>query len=143
MKKTLLTLLAFGLLTSGVMADDISGVWKTVDDETGQAKSYVNIWVHNGTAYGKITKLLNRKPNEDPDPVCTECKGQNNGKKIVGLTIIWGLKEDGGEWTGGHIMDPKNGKTYKCKIKREGNTLKVRGFIGFSLLGRTQTWHKL
>lgn len=117
----------------------------TIDDETGQAKSHINIWVHNGVAYGKIIKLLNRKPGEDPDPVCTECKDSNAGKKVVGLTILQGLKQDGDEWKGGTILDPKNGKTYKCKVKAEngGQVLKVRGFIGFSLLGRTQVWKKL
>jgi uncharacterized protein (DUF2147 family) len=143
MKKILLGMITFGLLSTGLMAEDIAGTWMTIDDETGQARSHVNIWVHNGTAYGKVTKLLNRKPGEDPDPVCNECKGENNGKKVVGMMILWNLKEDGDEWKGGTILDPKNGKTYKCKIKREGNTLKVRGFIGFSLLGRTQVWKKL
>jgi uncharacterized protein (DUF2147 family) len=145
MKKVLWMVLAIGLFSTGVMANDIAGTWKTIDDETKMAKSYIHIWVYNGVAYGKITKLLNRKPSEDQDPVCTECKGSNNGKKIVGMTIMWGLKQDGDEWKGGHILDPKNGKTYKCKIKAEngGKTLKVRGFIGFSLLGRTQIWHKL
>lgn len=145
MKKMILVLISMGLLSSGLMANDIAGTWMTIDDETGQAKSYVHIWVHNGVAYGKINKLLNRKPGEDPDPVCTECKGESHGKKVVGLTILWGLKQDGDEWAGGHIMDPKNGKVYKCKIKAEngGQTLKVRGFIGISLIGRNQVWKRL
>ncbi|MBL8034136.1 MAG: DUF2147 domain-containing protein [Leptospiraceae bacterium] len=145
MKKILLAVLSMGLLSTGLMANDIAGTWVTIDDETGLAKSHVNIWVHNGVAYGKVTKLLNRKPGEDPDPVCNECKGESHGKKVVGLTILWGLKADGDEWTGGHIMDPKNGKVYKCKIKLQdgGKTLKVRGFIGFSLIGRNQIWKKL
>ena len=142
MKKIFLALVAITFATSGILAEDITGVWKTIDDETGKAKSHVNIWVHNGVAYGKITKLLNRGPNEEADPLCTKCTGESKNKKIIGLTIIWGLKQDDGEWKGGHIMDPNNGKIYKCKIKREGNLLKVRGFIGFSLIGRTQTWHK-
>ena len=60
------------------------------------------------------------------------------------MTILWDLKKDGDEWNGGHIMDPKNGKTYKCKVKLAdgGKKLDVRGFIGFSLLGRTQTWER-
>ena len=145
MKKILLAVLSMGLLSTGLMANDIAGTWVTIDDETGLAKSHVNIWVHNGVAYGKVTKLLNRKPGEDPDPVCNECTGESHGKKVVGLTILWGLKADGDEWTGGHIMDPKNGKVYKCKIKLQdgGKTLKVRGFIGFSLIGRNQIWKKL
>lgn len=145
MKKILLGIISITLLSGGLMANDVAGTWMTIDDETGLAKSYVNIWVHNGVAYGKITKLLNRKPGEELDPVCTECKGENNGKKVVGLMILWGLKQDGDEWAGGHIMDPKNGKTYKCKMKVEngGQSLKVRGYIGLSLIGRNQIWKKL
>jgi len=145
MKKILLVLISVSLFAKGLMAEDIAGTWMTIDDETKQAKSYVNIWVHNGIAYGKISKLLNRSPSEDPDPLCTECKGDLNGKKVVGLTILWGLKQDGDEWKGGNILDPKNGKVYKCKIKATngGQTLDVRGFIGFSLIGRTQVWKRL
>lgn len=145
MKKILIAVISMGLLSTGLMANDVAGTWMTIDDETGLVKSHVSVWVHNGVAYGKIKELKNRKPGEETDPVCTECKGDSHGKKVVGLTILWGLKQDGDEWSGGHIMDPKNGKTYKCKIKVEngGATLKVRGFIGFSLLGRTQIWKKL
>ncbi|MBS0617613.1 MAG: DUF2147 domain-containing protein [Spirochaetes bacterium] len=145
MKKLVLVLLSFSLLSTGLMANDIAGTWMSIDDETGQAKSHIHIWVHNGIAYGKILRLLNRKPTEDQDPVCTECKGSLNGKKVVGMTILWGLKQDGDEWSGGTILDPKNGKTYKCKIKAKngGQTLDVRGYIGFSLLGRTQVWKRL
>lgn len=145
MKKLVLGLLSFALMSTGLMANEITGTWMTIDDETGMAKSHIQIWVDNGVAYGKIIKLVNRKPTEDPDPVCTECKGADNGKKVVGLVILKGLTQDGDEWKGGSILDPKNGKTYKCKIKAEngGATLKVRGFIGFSLLGRTQIWKKL
>lgn len=143
MKKIFLVLVA-SLFSSGLIAADIEGTWMTIDDETGQAKSHVQVWVSNGVAYGKITKLLNRKPNEDKDPVCTECKGNLNGKKIIGMTMMWGLKQDGDEWNGGKILDPKNGKTYKCKIKTKngGQALDVRGYIGFSLIGRTQTWKR-
>ena len=58
------------------------------------------------------------------------------------MAILWGLAEDHEEWNGGYILDPKNGKTYKCEMKLEdgGKKLTVRGYIGFSLLGRSQTW---
>ena len=140
MKKILLAVLSMGLLSTGLMANDIAGTWVTIDDETGLAKSHVNIWVHNGVAYGKVTKLLNRKPGEDPDPVCNECKGESHGKKVVGLTILWGLKADGDEWTGGHIMDPKNGKVYPARLRPVdgGRKLEMRGYFG--PFYRTQVW---
>ncbi|GAB4433866.1 MAG: DUF2147 domain-containing protein [Turneriella sp.] len=145
MRKLISLIVALCLAAPGLMANDVAGTWMTIDDETGQPKSHINIWIDNGVAYGKIIKLLNRKPGEDPDPICDKCTGADHGKKVVGLVILRGLKQEGDEWKGGTIMDPKNGKTYKCKIKAENNgqTLRVRGFIGFSLLGRTQIWKKL
>lgn len=119
------------------------GRWKTIDDETHQPKSVVEISEANGNFSGKITELF-RKPTEDQNPLCDKCDGEKKNQPIKGLTILWDLKQDGDEWNGGQILDPKNGKIYKCKIKvsEDGNKLIVRGFIGFSLLGRSQTWEK-
>ena len=119
------------------------GKWKTIDDETGKAKSYVEIYEKDGVFYGKIMKLI-VKEGEDPNPLCDKCKGRFKNKPVVGMVILWGLKKDGDEYSGGKIMDPKNGKIYKCLIKVTdgGKKLKVRGYIGFSLIGRNQYWHK-
>ncbi len=118
----------------------IEGKWKTIDDETGQAKSIVEITKKtNGKYYGKITQLL-IKP---ADPNCTACKDERKGKPILGMEIIRDLKKDGDEFTGGTITDPKTGKSYKCTITRDGEKLNVRGYVGFSLIGRTQTWQKV
>lgn len=144
MKKVLFLLILSGIV-SGAFANDVAGTWMTIDDETGKARSHIEIWVNNGVAYGKITKIIAIKPGENTDPNCTECKGEDHNKKVVGLVIMKNLRQDGDEWKGGTILDPNNGKTYKCKMKAEqgGQILKVRGFIGFSLLGRTQVWRKL
>lgn len=125
--------------TSG--KDAIEGTWKTIDDETGEVKSLVYIWVHKGVAYGKITKLY-RKPTENQNPVCDKCKGWRENKPITGMRIMQGLKKDGNVWKGGTIVDPKNGKTYGCQIEATANDqkLNVRGYLGVSALGRTQTW---
>ncbi|MBN9312645.1 MAG: hypothetical protein BGO40_00090 [Chryseobacterium sp. 39-10] len=118
----------------------IEGKWKTIDDETGQAKSIVEITKKtNGKYYGKIAQLL-IKP---ADPNCTACKDERKGKPILGMEIIRDLKKDGEEFTGGTITDPKTGKSYKCTITRDGEKLNVRGYVGFSLIGRTQTWQKV
>ncbi|WP_234109038.1 MULTISPECIES: DUF2147 domain-containing protein [Chryseobacterium] len=118
----------------------IEGKWKTIDDETGQAKSIVEIQKRaNGQYYGKVVQLL-IKP---ADPNCSLCKDDRKGKPVLGMEIIRDLKKDGSEFSGGTITDPKTGKTYKCIIKRDGDKLDVRGYIGFSLIGRTQTWHKV
>jgi uncharacterized protein (DUF2147 family) len=145
MKKTIRLLLVLGFLVTGIQANDIAGTWMTIDDETGKPRSYITIWVENGVASGKIDKIIAIKPGENTDPLCTECKGDDYNKRVVGMTIMRGLRRDGDEWTGGTILDPNNGKTYKCKVKVEngGQILKVRGYVGFSLLGRTQIWKRV
>ncbi len=120
------------------------GLWRTVDDETGKAKSLVKIWEKNGKLYGRIVKLIN--PDDgNANPNCDKCPGALKDKPVVGMTIMKGLSKDGDEWNGGTILDPKNGKTYKVLIEviKGGKALKVRGYIGFSLLGRTQYWHRV
>ena len=117
------------------------GRWKTVDDRTGKVKSLVAIWEENGKLYGKIEKLLDLNPNR-PNPLCINCMGELKDKPVIGLRILWDLRKDGDQWTGGKVLDPENGKSYRCIVamQEDGKTLKVRGFIGFSLIGRTQYW---
>ena len=118
----------------------IEGKWKTIDDETGQAKSIVEITKKsNGKYYGKVSQLLIKPTN----PNCTGCKDDRKGKPILGMEIIRGLEKDGDEFTDGTITDPKTGKTYKCTITKSGDKLNVRGYMGVSLLGRTQVWQKV
>lgn len=137
--------LVFSFVSSLVMAAPTAvGTWKTIDDETGNVKSLVEITEVDGHLTGKIVKLF-RKQDEDQDPKCDKCPGDKKDKPILGLEILWGLKSDGdNKWSGGEIMDPKKGKTYSCKLEiiEDGKKLKVRGFLGFSLLGRTQTWER-
>ncbi len=117
------------------------GFWKTIDDSTNEPRAIVEIKEVDGKLFGNIIKTF---PKEGDKTICTECSGDKKDKPIVGLEIIWDLKKDGDKYTGGHILDPKNGKTYKAKMTliENGEKLEVRGFIGFSLLGRTQTWLK-
>lgn len=138
MKKLLVT---FVLSLFSVMSfAQIEGKWKTIDDETKQAKSIVEIYKKSdGKYYGKVSQLL-IKP---ADPNCTSCKDDRKGKPILGLEIIRGLSKDGDEFTGGTITDPKTGKTYKCTITKSGDKLNVRGYMGVSILGRTQVWQKV
>lgn len=137
MKKLLLT---FALSLFGVMTfAQIEGKWKTIDDETKQAKSIVEIYKKGDQYYGKVYQLLIKPAN----PNCTECKDDRKNKPIVGMEIIRGLRKDGNEFTDGTITDPKTGKTYKCTIKRDGDKLNVRGYLGISAFGRTQTWQKV
>jgi uncharacterized protein (DUF2147 family) len=122
-------------------AQGVTGRWKTIDDETGEAKSIVEIYEHNGKIYGKVVEILNpAKKNAK----CSKCEGSDKDKPILGLVIIRGLEKDGNEYTDGDILDPNKGKTYSCTIKLEGkDKLNVRGYLGFSLLGRSQTWTRV
>jgi len=117
------------------------GRWRTVDDLTGKINSIVTIWEEDGKLYGRIERLINPDPN-DPDPHCLRCSGDLKGQRLLGLRILWGLSKVSDQWTGGEILDPDNGKIYRCSltVKDGGKKLRVRGFIGFSLLGRTQYW---
>jgi len=115
---------------------DIEGRWVTIDDETGREKSEILLYVEDGKLYGKIERLL---LPEDQGKTCVNCKGDEYNKPIEGLVIVKGLKPDDDSWTKGKIMDPANGKNYDCTITLEDdNTLNVRGYLGFSLLVRTQ-----
>lgn len=139
MKKTLLI---FALLLSVVIhSQSITGKWKTIDDETGKERSIVEIYESEGKIYAKIVKLLEKS---EENKVCENCKGANKNKPLKGLIVIEGLKKDGNEWNGAKILDPKTGSEYKCYITlEEPNKLKVRGYLGFALLGRTQYWYRV
>ncbi|MCW5622586.1 MAG: DUF2147 domain-containing protein [Burkholderiales bacterium] len=137
--------LVLGLTSTLAQAADMTtpaGLWRTIDDKTGMVRSHVRIVDAGGALEGKVEKLLNRQPDDDPDGLCRACTGVRKDQPVEGMTILWGLKQDGDQWTGGEILDPKNGKTYRCRMKLidGGKKLEVRGFIGVSLLGRTQTW---
>jgi uncharacterized protein (DUF2147 family) len=136
-----LTLL-FALTAAAADPASPAGLWKTVDDKTKLPRSLVRISEVNGVYEGRIEQLLNRQPDDDPQGICRACPGDRKDKPLVGMTILSGLKKDGDIFTGGEILDPKNGKSYRCKMEviEGGKKLNVRGFIGVSLIGRTQTW---
>ena len=118
------------------------GLWKTIDDETKQEKSLVRISESAGVLSGRIEKIVDPAKQ---DSVCDKCEDARKGQKVLGMTIVEGVKKNAGEpyWDGGTILDPNNGKTYKVRLtpKDGGKTLEVRGFIGF--LYRNQTWQRV
>lgn len=138
------SILMFLFLVGGLFttqAQSIVGKWKTFDDQTGDAKSIVEISEKGGKYQGKVIEILNPAKK---DSKCEKCPGDDKGKPIEGLTIIKNLTKKGEEFTGGTIIDPQSGKEYKCSIKTNGKTkLEVRGYVGISLIGRTQTWTKM
>ena len=129
------------LLSSYSFSQSIIGKWKSIDEETQKEESIIEIYKENGKFYGKIIKILDPKKT---NALCENCKGKNKNKRIVGLVIINGLKKDGNEWSGGKVLDPKNGKKYKCYITlKNENTMKLRGYIGFAVFGRTAYWYRV
>jgi uncharacterized protein (DUF2147 family) len=125
------------IVSQSLNAQDIFGKWKTIDDNTGKARSIVEITKINGKAYGKILNLF-REPGEELDPICDECSDYRKDVKVIGMTIITDMEHDGDEWEDGEILDPENGKVYDCKLWVEDGKLKVRGYVAFFF--RTQTW---
>ncbi len=128
------------ILSQTMMAQSITGKWKTIDDDSGKERSIVEIYQNGERYFGKIVKLF-REPGEPKDPRCTECKGEKKDQRILGMEIIQNLEYDpkDKEYDGGQILDPENGNVYDCKIwVDERGQLKVRGYLYF--LYRTQTW---
>ena len=121
---------------------DIVGLWKTIDDETGDPKSYVRIYEKDGFYFGVIDSLI-RKPDEDPDPVCDKCDKDDPryNQRVLGMTILNDMEYDDGEYEEGTILDPKKGKVYDCKLWVENGNLQVRGYILFFY--RTQEWFRV
>ncbi len=122
------------------------GLWKTIDDETGRAKSLVRITLSASSLRGTVEKLLD--PSAPPDAVCSKCTDARRDQPILGMQIIRGVHASDSDplrWEGGEILDPNNGKVYQVRLTLSdgGKTLSVRGYIGTPLLGRTQVWMRV
>jgi len=133
-------MLFFGL-SIYLAAQGPSGTWKTVDDNTGEARSYVEIYEEGGKYFGKITKLL----QAEPGTLCDSCKGDKKNKPVLGLVIIENMKSHKDFWKGGSILDPESGNDYRCSIwfdDEKKEILKVRG-KHWSGIYRTQTWYRV
>ncbi len=146
MLNRIILLLSLPIFTSFALAqntDPALGIWKTIDDKTNQALSLIKIDLVNGMLEGTVIKTF-PPAGETPLLYCNLCKDERKDKPIIGMKIMTDLKRDQpGVWSGGKILDPKEGEVYKVKITTEdGKKMDVRGYIGFPLLGRTQVWYK-
>lgn len=140
-----LTFSLFLLFSNIVIAENLSpvGLWKTIDDKTGKPRSLIRINETNGEYSATIEKGL--LATDTGEAICDKCSDERKNQKLLGMTIVKGLKKNGPQYDGGEILDPDNGKTYRCKMKLDetGNSLEVRGFVGISLLGRSQIWNRV
>ncbi len=128
------------MCATGIRAEKASpvGFWQTFSDSTGKPEAIVEIFESGGAFHGRIVRLL----EDEPGSVCTQCTGSRKGQPLVGMVFLTGLRAEGDEFNAGEILDPDDGRTYRARMKLSdgGDKLKVRGFLGLSIFGRTQTW---
>ena len=135
----------FGSLSTLAMAQDLTGTWQQIDDKTGSPKAVIEIRKEaNQTYTGKIIKVTPR-PGYTPRELCNKCPAPYTNQPILGMDVLKGLKHTGGtNYSGGKIIDPLSGNIYstKAKLSSNGKRLTMRGYVGVSALGRSQTWIK-
>jgi uncharacterized protein (DUF2147 family) len=119
-----------------------AGLWKTIDDRTHKARGTIRIFEENGVLTGRIESSFN--PAEWHEH-CDKCSGDRKGAPVIGMVVMRGVTRHGAEYDGGEILDPETGYVYRCKValSDDGDKLMVRGYLGVSLLGRTQTWTRV
>ena len=140
MKKTSLFIL-FTAVSISINAQTIFGKWHSRNEDTNEVDSVIEVYEKDGKAYAKVIEILDKTRE---NPTCQNCIGENKDKPILGLNILTGLKKNEDEWSGGKILDPRNGNIYKCYIKLlNPNKLKLRGYIGFSLFGKSAFWERV
>lgn len=138
MKKILFTFL-FIAVTISINSQTIFGKWNSKNDN-GTVDSVLEIYKKDGKAFAKVVEIMNP---DRKDALCVDCEGEHKDRPIMGLDILSGLEKNEDEWSGGKIVDPRNGKTYMCYIKLvKPNKLKLRGYIGISLFGKTAYWER-
>ena len=138
MKKIIYILLV--ITSINTFSQDIIGKWKTVDDKRDVATSIIEIYKDHNVYYGKILVVLVEENKEK----CVMCTGKYHNKKLQGLEILRDLVKNKDVYEDGNITDPESGKTYSCYVELiNPSKLKVRGYLGFSLLGRTQYWYRV
>ena len=126
----------------GAQSDPAVGVWQVYSDKNdGSSNGLVRTYVQDGKLVGVVDAL---PPDAPPNPTCTKCSGTQKDKPVLGLVIMWGFEKEGDSWTGGTILEPQTGTTYKCKVHfAPPDSLKVRGYVGVPLFGRSQTWKRV
>ena len=139
MKKKLVLIFSV-FFTISSFSQTIFGNWNSYDEETNKIESVIEVYEKDSKAFAKIISISDSNRSA---ATCVECSGKRKNAAILGMNILTGLTKDGNEWSGGKILDPKNGKEYKCYLQLlDNNTLKLRGYIGISMFGRTAIWKR-
>lgn len=146
-KRFLLLLISFALILPANLlamqrhdADAIIGTWINAS-----GKGHIQIYKQGNKYYGKLVWL--KEPNDEKGQTRMDAKNPDaaqRNKPLQGSIILRDFVFDDDEWNSGRIYDPQNGKDYKCFLRlKDSKTLQVRGYIGVSLLGRTETWARI
>jgi uncharacterized protein (DUF2147 family) len=134
----------YAALAAAAAVPSAAGVWKQMGND-GKVGALVTISEEGkGVFIGRLSKLFS-EPGDDPNPVCRACPGEKKGAPLLGLTFIEGMKQSGLEYSGGTILDPESGRIYHAsmELSPDGEKLTVRGYIGFPVLGQSQTWTRV
>lgn len=139
----IITILMMSMQLSIAASNSPAGLWQSIDDKTNKPRSLIRISEQNGEYRAVIEKGL--LPTDTGEAICDKCTDERKDQRIIGMTIVKGIKKNGDQYDGGEILDPEEGKVYKCKmtLNEVGDELEVRGYIGFSLLGRSQIWTRV
>ena len=137
------TVLASTAIQAGMSAPTAAGVWRQVD-ESGKVGALVTITQEGDIFVGRLSRLF-LDPGDDPNPICENCSGDKHNHPFLGLVFIEGMKQSGLDYTGGTVLDPETGDIYKAKmsLSPDGKRLTLRGYIGLSIFGRSQTWTRV